>query len=134
MDTLSIHSFSSVHVVPTLFRYDVQDTVYRLLPVAMVVTMIIVFAIVGIAFRSLVVPLRAVLTIVFTLTIVFGASVLVYQHGVLDSLGIPCLHTIANSQVTFKTVVLFTIKQRLTLRHSLLIEHHLRMRVCRLRG
>ena len=66
----------------------------------MVVTMVIVFAIVGIAFQSLVVPLRAVLTIVFTLVIVFGASVLVYQHGVLDSLGIDCVHTIANSQVT----------------------------------
>ena len=80
-------------------RYDVQNTVYQLLPVAMVVTMVIVFAIVGIAFRSLVVPLRAVLTIVFTLVIVFGAAVLVYQHGVLDNLGIPCLHTIADSQV-----------------------------------
>ena len=71
----------------------------------MVVTMVIVFAIVGIAFQSLVVPLRAVLTIVFTLVIVFGASVLVYQHGVLDSLGIDCVHTIANSQVTITTSV-----------------------------
>lgn len=85
--------------VPGAVRYDVQNTVYKLLPVAMVVTMIIVFAIVGIAFRSLVVPLRAVLTIMFTLVVVFGAAVLVYQHGVLDSLGIPCFHTIADSQV-----------------------------------
>ena len=45
----------------------------------MVVTLVIVFAIVGLSFRSLVVPFRAVITIVFTLVIVFGASVLVYQ-------------------------------------------------------
>ena len=38
--------------------YDVQSIVYELLPVAMVVTMVIVFAIVGLSFRSLVVPLR----------------------------------------------------------------------------
>ena len=107
MAVLHMPALSSVHLVRAAFRYDVQDTVYRLLPVAMVVTMVIVFAIVGIAFRSLVVPLRAVLTIIFTLVIVFGASVLVYQHGVLDGLGIACLHTIANSQVTFATPWLF---------------------------
>jgi uncharacterized membrane protein YdfJ with MMPL/SSD domain len=45
----------------------------------MVVTLVIVFAIVGLSFRSLVVPFRAVITIMFTLVIVFGASVLVYQ-------------------------------------------------------
>ena len=67
--------------------------------------MVIVFAIVGVAFRSLVVPFRAVLTIVFTLVIVFGASVLVYQNGALDSLGIPCFHTIADRQVITMTAV-----------------------------
>ena len=45
----------------------------------MVVTLVIVFAIVGLSFRSLVVPFRAVITIMFTLVIVFGASVLVYR-------------------------------------------------------
>jgi uncharacterized membrane protein YdfJ with MMPL/SSD domain len=81
--------------------YDVQSIVYELLPIAMVVTMVIVFAIVGISFRSLVVPLRAVATIAFTLIIVFGASVLVYQHGALDFLNIACIHTIADKQIAW---------------------------------
>ena len=43
-----------------------------------------VFVIVGASFQSLVIPLRAVLTIAFTLIIVFGAAVAVYQHGALN--------------------------------------------------
>ena len=53
--------------------YDVQDIVYGLLPVMMVVTFSVVFIIVGFSFKSLVIPLRAVITIAFTLIIVFGA-------------------------------------------------------------
>jgi uncharacterized membrane protein YdfJ with MMPL/SSD domain len=58
----------------------------------MVVTLVIVFAIVGLSFRSLVVPFRAVITIMFTLVIVFGASVLVYQvrHKRTQPAPLPC--------------------------------------------
>lgn len=56
-------------------------------------TVAVVFVIVGIAFRSLLVPLRAVFTISLTLGGVYGAAAAVYQYGVLDFLGWPALQS-----------------------------------------
>ena len=100
--------------------YDIQDTVYELLPLAMVVTLCVVFVIVGASYRSLVVPLRAVVTIVFTLTIVFGASVAVYQHGALSWTGLECLEPIADQQICWLIPVMsFSILTGLAVRRSL---------------
>lgn len=67
--------------------YDCKVVVYELLPLMTAITMAGVFMVVGVAFKSVVVPLRAVLTIAVTLAYIYGAAILVYQHGALDWLG-----------------------------------------------
>ena len=59
------------------------------LPLMAGVTLGVVFILVTAAFRSLVVPLRAVLSISLTLAWVYGFLVAVYQHGLLAWTGIP---------------------------------------------
>eukprot|EP00042_Codosiga_hollandica_P039413 m.330212 g.330212 ORF g.330212 m.330212 type:complete len:811 (-) comp55607_c1_seq3:155-2587(-) len=69
---------------------DMIDTVahvYASLPVAVGVTMAIVFAFVGLAFRSIIVPIRSIFTIAITLAYVYGAAAYVYQDEILNPLG-----------------------------------------------
>jgi len=66
---------------------DSVNLVYSYYPVMVGVTLGVVFALLGIAFRSLVVPLRAVLTISLSLVLTMGCAWLVYGRGALDGLG-----------------------------------------------
>ncbi len=50
------------------------------------VTVAIVFVFVGVAFRSVLVPLRAIFTITLTPSYVYGAAVCVYELNALDVL------------------------------------------------
>ncbi|EGD81811.1 hypothetical protein PTSG_11885 [Salpingoeca rosetta] len=70
---------------------DVERKVYDLFPTAVGVTTAFVFLLIGIAFRSIAIPLRAILTIAMTLAFVYGCSIWVYQFGVLDGIGLPGL-------------------------------------------
>ena len=72
---------------------DAVDAVYRLFPTMISVTLVCVFLLVGIAFRSAVVPLRAVVTISMTCAMVYGFQVMTYEYGALDWLGLPPLHS-----------------------------------------
>lgn len=65
---------------------DMQENVYSLFPTAIGATTAVVFVLIGLAFRSLVVPIRAIFSITLTLSFVYGAAVWVYQDGVLDGL------------------------------------------------
>jgi hypothetical protein len=65
---------------------DAVDEVYRVFPTAVAITVSLVIVLVGIAFRSLVIPLRSILSIATTLAFVYGAGVAIYQCGVLDFL------------------------------------------------
>ena len=66
--------------------------VYDSLPLAIGVTAAVVFVVVGIAFRSVVVPLRSIFTIALTLSFVYGSATYVYEHNILNSLGFWGLH------------------------------------------
>ena len=68
---------------------DAEAAVMATLPLMAGVTLGVVFILVTAAFRSLVVPLRAVLSISLTLAWVYGFLVAVYQHGLLVWTGIP---------------------------------------------
>ena len=68
---------------------DAEAAVMATLPLMAGVTLGVVFILVTAAFRSLVVPLRAVLSISLTLAWVYGFLVAVYQHGLLAWTGIP---------------------------------------------
>ena len=66
---------------------DAEAAVMATLPLMAGVTLGVVFILVTAAFRSLVVPLRAVLSISLTLAWVYGFLVAVYQHGLLRGRG-----------------------------------------------
>ena len=53
-------------------------------PMAVGITVAFVVVLVGAAFRSVAIPLRSVVTITTTLSMVYGVSVLVFQVGILD--------------------------------------------------
>lgn len=55
------------------------------------VTLTVSFVLVGIAFKSIIVPLRAVATITMTVAWVYGFGSMVYEHGALNWLGIASL-------------------------------------------
>mmetsp|Transcript_15963 Transcript_15963/g.50817 ORF Transcript_15963/g.50817 Transcript_15963/m.50817 type:complete len:997 (+) Transcript_15963:56-3046(+) len=58
------------------------------LPRVIALTLLIVMCVIGAAFKSVLVPIRAVLCLMWMLVVTFGAAVLVYQSGVLESSGL----------------------------------------------
>lgn len=62
-----------------------------LVPYMVLSSLLMVFILTGIFYRSVVAPLRSVVCISLTLVFVVGFAVMVYQEGVLDFLGFPGL-------------------------------------------
>ena len=87
---------------------DMQAQVYKMFPTAMAVTAACVFLLIGISFRSLIVPLRSIATIGITVAIVYGCAVFVYQNGALNFLGFYGLRG-AGSLVWIPPVLCFSI-------------------------
>jgi hypothetical protein len=71
------------------------STVYKLFPTAVGVTTVVVIILVGWAFRSIAIPLRAVFSIALTLALVYACAIWVYQVSVQPCLFMACLHAIA---------------------------------------
>jgi len=67
---------------------DVKEGVTAMVPVELGIIMISVL-VMGMAFRSVVVPLRSILTLAATMSVAYGSAVLAFQDGMLDFLGIP---------------------------------------------
>ena len=66
---------------------DAVSAVYDMFPTMIAATLATCFLVVGVAFRSLFVPVRAVLTIGLTLLWVYGLAVMVYIDGAFDGIG-----------------------------------------------
>jgi len=78
-------------------------------PLMITVTLLIVCAVIGVAFRSIVVPLRAVLCIVWMLCVVFGSAVFVYQSGALEFLGLDAFKRQGNALFWMSPCIAFSI-------------------------
>lgn len=68
--------------------YADEMAAFAVLPMLLLVTMMVVFAIIGCGLRSAFVPLRLSLAVFIPLATVFGIAVLVYQDGALAWTGI----------------------------------------------
>jgi len=64
-------------------QHDTNQHAFAIFPMAVGITGAVVFLLIGVAFRSMVVPLRAVFSIGLTLCLVYGAAIFVYEDGVL---------------------------------------------------
>ena len=67
-------------------QMDGAALTFASLPRMVVITLAIVCVVLGLAFRSVVVPIRAVVCLAWMLCVVFGAAVGVYQLGLLQGL------------------------------------------------
>ena len=63
---------------------DAVHAVYSSFPLVIASTLAVVFVLLGVVFRSIVPPLRSIVSISFTLVVSFGMAVLVYQDGIWD--------------------------------------------------
>ena len=70
---------------------DVVAATYGAFPMAIGLTAAFVLVWIGISFKSVMVPVRAVFTLAITILYVYGCAVYVYQDGALNGLGIPGL-------------------------------------------
>ena len=66
---------------------DGSQYTFDSLPRVIGATLGIVCLVLLVAFRSLLVPIRAVLCLVWMLVVTFGSAVLIYQDGALEGLG-----------------------------------------------
>ncbi len=64
-------------------EYDAVEEVYSVFPFMIASTLLVVFCLMGFFFKSVVVPIRSVFSIMLTLGFVYGLTVLVYQDGIL---------------------------------------------------
>ncbi|KAJ4458746.1 putative MmpL efflux pump [Paratrimastix pyriformis] len=60
---------------------DAVSVVYQLFPYMISATVCVIIVLVAVVFRSLMVPLRLVLSLAVTLVVVFGSAVFVFQEG-----------------------------------------------------
>ena len=71
--------------------YDAMIYTFDSFPTMIIVTSIVVLLFMGISFKSIVTPIRSLLSIGYTLLFSYGLFVLVYQKGILNFLGIRSL-------------------------------------------
>lgn len=65
-------------------QYDLMSEVNRKFPIWVGLTFGMIFLVIAVSFRSLVIPLRLLLTVGYTLAWSYGAAVLVFQSGLFD--------------------------------------------------
>ena len=65
---------------------DAMQAAYDVFTIAVGITMAVIFILMAIAFKSVLIPVRAVLSIALTLGLVFGLTTYVYQDGILSGL------------------------------------------------
>jgi uncharacterized membrane protein YdfJ with MMPL/SSD domain len=88
--SLSMHTHTHTHTLKqpgTVDLHDSRKLTFSLFPWLVVLVLCVAFGFVGTSFRTLVVPARAVITIMLTLSFVFGLLVLTYQYGMFSWLG-----------------------------------------------
>ena len=63
---------------------DAVDRVYKLLPLTCAIIIAVVYIVIAIMFRSLLIPIRLILTIGLTISWIYGLSALIFDVGILD--------------------------------------------------
>eukprot|EP00403_Amphidinium_massartii_P001835 CAMPEP_0178384576 /NCGR_PEP_ID=MMETSP0689_2-20121128/7585_1 /TAXON_ID=160604 /ORGANISM="Amphidinium massartii, Strain CS-259" /LENGTH=797 /DNA_ID=CAMNT_0020004825 /DNA_START=116 /DNA_END=2509 /DNA_ORIENTATION=+ len=88
---------------------DTIASVYKIFPYMVAATLGVALLLLGIAFRSIVIPIRSVVSICLTLVWVYGTSTRVYQDGALDFLGSPGMTGVYRAQMWMLPVICFSI-------------------------
>ncbi len=70
---------------------DAIDKVYELFPLMISITLIVVYILIGIMFKSVFIPLRLIFTIGITLSFIYGLGVLVFETSFLNNVFSPLM-------------------------------------------
>jgi len=90
-------------------QMDGSQYTFDALPLVIGATLCIVCVVLLVAFRSVLVPLRAAVCIVWMLIVTFGSSVLVYQEGALSGTGLGFLSPDGGSLFWMSPCISFSI-------------------------
>lgn len=99
---------ASISGTPTK-ALDMMSVVYEALPIAAVATLTTAAIFLAVAFQSLVIPVRAILSNLLTLGVTYGCTALVYQDGVFDSLPFGSVDSTYKALPWFAPIVAFFI-------------------------
>ena len=102
-------------------EYDAYDAVYETSPTMIVITTTVVFVLMGVFFRSLLLPIRSIVSIGLTLTFSFGFGVLVYENGILDWIGLPALSAVGGEFCWLVPITTFSIVVGLALDYDVFL-------------
>ncbi|KNC53625.1 MmpL efflux pump [Thecamonas trahens ATCC 50062] len=94
------------------------ESAYYWFPIMISITAGVVLVMVGVAFRSVLMPLRAVLTIGLTIICVYGMATLTYEYSLLEWTHIPGLHSFGSIE-WLPPVVVFPIVVGITLDYDI---------------
>ena len=86
---------------------DAIDQVYKLFPIMIIVTMIVVYTLIAFMFRSVFIPLRLIITIGLTLSWIYGLGIFVFKTQVFKTV-IPALQGV-NSFYWLVPIMAFSI-------------------------
>lgn len=100
--------------------FDCVDVVFGLMPYMAVSMCLFVLLLVGLSFRSLLVPLRSILSIGVTVTWGYGSAILTYQHGWLSWTGVGGLAP-AGAQMWLVPVILLPILVGISLDYGIFL-------------
>jgi len=88
---------------------DMVSALYGTFPNAIIATAITAGLFLTLAFRSLIIPLRSLLSVLLTLGFTYGFTVLTYQYGLLDFLGMAGVNSKFKSLPWCAPVIVFFI-------------------------
>lgn len=88
---------------------DIIHATYRFFPFMIVITLGLALVMLGVSFRSIVIPVRSIASIILTLFWVYGMAVLTYQYGMFDWTTIPGLTGKYKAQQWFIPVIALSI-------------------------
>ena len=100
-----------------IWMLDAKRKTYELFPYVILGTVLAIFLLISLMFRSAFIPLRYSFTLVFPLSFIFGFAVLIYQYGALDWLGWGALRNV-NGMYWLTPIITFQFTgSRTRLRH-----------------
>jgi len=89
--------------------FDISNSVYAFFPWIIGITLGVALVMLGLAFRSIIIPLRSLASIILTLLWVYGMATLIYQHGILEWTGIPGLTGQYKAHYWFTPIIAFSV-------------------------
>ena len=94
---------------PSLKEEDAVGSVYAAFPTMVIITMIVVFSLTGIFFRSILTPCRSIAGTVLTVGFSFGLAVLVFQNGILNWTNVKSLASLDDNFCWLVPIMAFSI-------------------------